>query len=212
MTSLEGGVGDELPSGVTSVTAADAKVEGGDSSLNAGLAAGGVAAVGAIGATVGISGNQSDADLSSGNVEACVSVPEAPVGVKKPNRPSVEVRKSKKVLFGGLSLKKSSCKISIEVPDAGVAVSDVSAPDATASRPEASGDVAVPDVGVDVAMPSIGAEASAAISTGDAKMPSVDVPRVGVELQAPVKPSAGDDIAGSEPELPSVDASSCCCW
>ncbi|CAN0434834.1 unnamed protein product, partial [Ectocarpus sp. 8 AP-2014] len=50
MPSVEGGVGGELPSGNVSVTAPDVKVEGGDTSLTAGLAAGGVAAVGAIGA------------------------------------------------------------------------------------------------------------------------------------------------------------------
>lgn len=52
-------------------------------------------------------------------MEARVSVPDAPVDVKKPNRPSVEVRKPKKGLFGGLSLKKPSCKISIEVSKKG---------------------------------------------------------------------------------------------
>ena len=41
----------------------DVEVEGGDTSLTAGLAAGGVAAVGAIGAAVGLSGDKPDAEV-----------------------------------------------------------------------------------------------------------------------------------------------------
>ncbi|CAB1105815.1 unnamed protein product [Ectocarpus sp. CCAP 1310/34] len=96
MPSLEGGAGGELsPSGV-SVTAPDVQVEGGDTSLTAGLAASGVAIVGAIGAAVGLSGDKPDAEVPSGVVHVSLSIPEA----------SVDIRKPRKVLFGGLPFKK----------------------------------------------------------------------------------------------------------
>ncbi|CAN0419400.1 unnamed protein product, partial [Ectocarpus sp. 8 AP-2014] len=116
MPSVEGGVGGELPSGDVSVTAPDVKVEGGDTSLTAGLAAGGLAAVGAIGAAVGLSGDKPDAELPSGDVDASVSVPDVP---------SVDVKKPKRGLFGGLSFKKPSLKGKAKVPDVDVAAPDV---------------------------------------------------------------------------------------
>ncbi|CAM9942619.1 unnamed protein product [Ectocarpus sp. 12 AP-2014] len=96
MPSLEGGAVGELSPGGVSVTAPDVQVEGGDTSLTAGLAAGGVATVGAIGAAVGLSGDKPDAELPSGVVHVSLSIPEASVDVKTP----------RKVLFGGFSFKK----------------------------------------------------------------------------------------------------------
>lgn len=63
MPSVEGGISGDLPSGDASVTAPDVRVEGGDSSLTAGLAAGGVAALGGIGAAIGLSGDKPDAEV-----------------------------------------------------------------------------------------------------------------------------------------------------
>ena len=48
-----------------SATALDVKVEGGDTSLTAGLPAGAVAAVGDIDAAVGLSGDKQDAEVRS---------------------------------------------------------------------------------------------------------------------------------------------------
>ncbi|CAN0369397.1 unnamed protein product [Ectocarpus sp. 12 AP-2014] len=95
-----------LPSGDVSATAPGVKVEGGDTSLTADLAAGGVAAVGAIGAAVGLSGDKSDAELLSGDVNASVSVPDGSMDVKKPKKGL----KPKRGLFGGLSFKKPPLK------------------------------------------------------------------------------------------------------
>ena len=92
--SVEGDISGDLPSGEVSVTAPDVKVEGGDTSLTAGLAAGGVAALGAVGAAVGLSG-----DKPSGEVDASVDVPSVDASVEAP---SVDVKKPKKGLFGGI--------------------------------------------------------------------------------------------------------------
>ena len=67
--SVEGGISGDIPSADVSVTAPDVKVEGGDASLTAGLAAGGVAALGAVGAAVGLSGDKPE------GVDAEVEVP-----------------------------------------------------------------------------------------------------------------------------------------
>ncbi|CAN0403485.1 unnamed protein product, partial [Ectocarpus sp. 12 AP-2014] len=104
MPSVEGGIGDELASGDVSVTAPDVKVEDGDTSLTAGLAAGGVAAVGAIGAAVGLSCDRPYAELPAGDVEASVAVPDVS---------SVDVKKPKKGMFGG---PFGSGKAKVEVP------------------------------------------------------------------------------------------------
>ncbi|CAM9917512.1 unnamed protein product, partial [Pylaiella littoralis] len=85
--SAQGDISGNLPSADVSVTAPDVKAEGGDGSLAAGLAAGGAAAWGGIGAAIGLSG-----DKPEGEVDASM--------------PSVEGKKPKKRLFGSLSFKK----------------------------------------------------------------------------------------------------------
>lgn len=63
LPSVEGDLSGAMPSGDVEVTAPDVQVEGGDASLTAGLAAGAVAAVGAIGAAaIGLSGEGGDVD------------------------------------------------------------------------------------------------------------------------------------------------------
>ena len=71
MPSVEGGVSADVPSADVSVTAPDVKVEGGDASLTAGLAAGGVAALGAVGAAVGLSGDKPDAEVRGQTLAPC---------------------------------------------------------------------------------------------------------------------------------------------
>ncbi|CAM9963630.1 unnamed protein product, partial [Ectocarpus fasciculatus] len=211
MPSVEGGVSGELPSGDVSVTAPDVKVEGGDTSLTAGLAAGGVAAVGAIGAAVGLSGDKPDAELPSGDVDASVSVPDVP---------SVDVKKPKKGLFGGLfgsskgKIEVSSCVMmlpslcsSCQVPDADVSVpevsADVSAPDVSAdvSVPDVSGSLKVPDVSGDVSLPGVSGSVDVPSVDMDAPSGSVEVPSVDL---AGKMPSVEGGVGG---ELPSGDVS-----
>ncbi|CAM9645850.1 unnamed protein product [Ectocarpus sp. 8 AP-2014] len=196
MPSVEGGVGDELPSGDVSATAPGVKVEGGDTSLTAGLAAGGVTAMGAIGAAVGLSGDKPNAEVSSGDVDASVLVP----GV-----PSVYVAKPKKGLFGGLF---GSSKAKIEVPGA----ADESVPGVAGSLtvPDVSGDVFEPNVSGAVSVPDVVGSLRVPDVSGDVFVPNVSgavsVPGVAGSLTVP--DVSGDvfvpNVSGAV-DVPSVD-------
>ncbi|CAN0409547.1 unnamed protein product, partial [Ectocarpus sp. 12 AP-2014] len=145
MPSVEGSVGGELPSGDMSVTAPDVKVEGGDTSLTAGLAAGGAAAVGAIGAAVGLSGDKPDAEAPS--VGASLTAPEIPsVDVKKPKKSKFVLKKP--------SFRRKGKTSTQEIPgvDASVDLPSVSG-DAAVDLPTAS--VEAPSIDASVEVPSV---------------------------------------------------------
>ncbi|CAM9665323.1 unnamed protein product [Ectocarpus sp. 12 AP-2014] len=213
MPEMEGGAGDDPPSGDVSVTAPGVKVEGGDTSLTAGLAAGGVAAVGAIGAAVCLSDDKPDAKVSSGDVDASVLVP----GV-----PSVDVKKPKKGRFGGIF---GSSKAKIGVPGAAhVSVLDVAG---SLTVPDVSEDVSVPDLsGGDVSVPNLSGAMDVSVPdlTGSLTMPdvcgdvfvpnvsgAVDLPDVASSLTVPdvsggvsVPDVSVPDVSGAV-DVPSVD-------
>lgn len=128
MPAVGGDVSGEVPSVDAKLTTPDVKVEGGDVDLSAGLAAGAAAAVGAIGAGMGLSGKAdmpaAEVDVSAPKVDVDAALPSVSgdVGV---DVPSVEIKKPKKGIFGGIgrSFKKSYSKGKIEVNNASLSVS-----------------------------------------------------------------------------------------
>lgn len=103
----------EVPSVDAKLTTPDVNVEGGDVDLSAELAAGAAAAVGAIGAGIGLSGK---ADVPAAEVDVDAALPSVSGDVDV-DVPSVEVKKPKKGMFSGIgrTFKKSYSKGKIEV-------------------------------------------------------------------------------------------------
>lgn len=141
MPSVETNVSSALPAGGVSVTAPDVEVKGGDASLTVGLAAGALTGVGGIGAAVGLSGDTLSEEVDASMPSASANVPSE---MRDASKPSVEVKKPKRGLFGGLSFKKPSSKGNMEVPHE---PGDVSVPSVDVPSVEMGGDV--PSASVD---------------------------------------------------------------
>lgn len=102
MPSVGGGASGDPPSADVKLTVPDLNVDGRDASLTTGLATGAAATIGPIGAGLGLKG---EFDKPKGDVDA---------GMFIPNLPSVDTKKPKKKLFGGVfSSSKENANVGI---------------------------------------------------------------------------------------------------